>query len=69
MFSLNNTLTKNWQGRYELPDGTYFTTGDTIEFKYDFKHWIRTTVHHNLEDYYLVGFPDLKMDGLIVRKP
>ncbi|WP_257964300.1 MULTISPECIES: DUF5348 domain-containing protein [Bacillus] len=59
---------KNHQGRYALPNGDYFTTGDYIEFKLDHKQWIKTTVHHNHKDYYLVGFPNLKMEGLIARK-
>ncbi|MCP1161220.1 DUF5348 domain-containing protein [Bacillus infantis] len=51
-----------------MPNGDYFTTGDYIEFKLDHKQWIKTTVHHNHKDYYLVGFPNLKMEGLIARK-
>lgn len=66
---MSQVLAKNGQGRYGFSNGDYFTTGDAIEFKYDYKHWIKTTVHHNLKDYYLVGFPDIKMEGLIARKP
>jgi len=62
-------LFKNKQGRYALSDGTYFTTGDEIEIKIDCNYWVKTQVKHNLKDYYLKDFPNLKMKGLIARKP
>lgn len=61
-------LTKNHQGRYALPDGSYFTTGDDIEVKINLKQWVKTEVKHNHKDYYLSDFPGLKLEGLIARK-
>lgn len=66
---MSDTLSKNWQGRYSLSDGTYFTTNDEIEVKIDFDYWIKTVVMHNGTNYYLKDFPHLNMEGLIVRKP
>ncbi len=66
---MSDTLTKNWQGRYSLSDGTYFTTGDDIEIKLDYNHWVKTEVKHNHKDYYLKDYPQLKMESLIARKP
>ncbi|MCM3603220.1 DUF5348 domain-containing protein [Robertmurraya korlensis] len=66
---MTDTLSKNWQGRYSLSDGTYFTTGDDIEVKLDYNHWIKTEVKHNRKDYYLKDYPQLQMEGLIARKP
>lgn len=66
---MSETLAKNWQGRYSLSDGTYFTTGDEIEIKLNYNHWVKTEVKHNYEDYYLEDFPQLNMNGLIARKP
>lgn len=65
---MNGTLTKNIQGRYTLPNGEYFTTGDAIEVKIELQ-WIKTRVHHNLKDYYLVDLPGIPMQGLLARKP
>lgn len=65
---LIGTLTKNHQGRYTLPDGHYFTTGDDIEIKLELT-WIKTKVHHDLKDYYLVDYPSVSMEGLMARKP
>ena len=62
---MSGSLSKNWQGRYSLSDGTYFTTGDDIEIKLDLSHWVKTEVKHNHKDYYLKDFPQLNMEGLI----
>lgn len=66
---MTDTLEKNHQGRYALSDGTYSTTGDDIEIKLDVDTWVKTKVHHNDEDYYLIDYPELAMEGLIARKP
>ncbi len=61
-------LSKNEQGRYALPNGEYFTTDDDIEaFIQD--QWIKTTVDHNHEDYYLVGYPGISLQGLMAKYP
>ncbi|MGG0738936.1 MULTISPECIES: DUF5348 domain-containing protein [Niallia] len=61
-------LAKNDQGRYALPNGEYFTADDDIEALIK-EQWIKTTVHHNHDDYYLVGFADIPMEGLIAKYP
>jgi Domain of unknown function (DUF5348) len=66
---LSDILSKNSQGRYTLSDGTHFTTGDDIEIKLDYNHWVKTEIKHNLKDYYLKDYPDLSLEGLIARKP
>ena len=64
-------LSKNKNGRYELPSGNYFTTGDPIEVKIydDFEEkekWIKSRVEHN-EDYYVVGLENISMDNMLAR--
>jgi hypothetical protein len=66
---MSGTLEKNWQGRYQLPNGEYFTTGDPIEIYLDYNYWVKTEVKHNRKDYYLKDYPDLQMEGLRARKP
>ncbi|PZX01259.1 hypothetical protein C7437_1171 [Psychrobacillus insolitus] len=61
-------LTKNLQGRYAFYNGFYFTTGDAIEIKLDYNHWVQTIIKHKDEDYYLRDFPNLKIEGLTARK-
>lgn len=79
----SGTLSKNNQGRYELPNGHYFTSGDRIEClinddfheyfneetdKYEsIPYWIKTSVEHNGKDYYLVYNKDIPLQGLLVR--
>jgi hypothetical protein len=66
-------LFKNSAGRYELPSGNYFTSGGSLEFLLvDPKgswpdEWIRSSVEHNGEDYYLTEAKELPMEGLLVR--
>lgn len=64
-------LHKNGSGRYEC-EVHEFTSGNTIEclvfddFDERFK-WVATRVEHNGEDYYLVGYKNMSMDGLKIR--
>lgn len=66
-------LVKNQLGRYELDNGKhYYTSGNRIEaYIYDDYNesykWVISTVEHNGKDYYVKGYPTVKMDGLQVR--
>ena len=79
----SGSLTKNSSGRYELPNGTYFTCGSSIECLIDdsyhehlnkvndeyenVPYWYKTSVEHDGNDYYLVGRKDIPLQGLTVR--
>ncbi len=63
---------KNASGRYETASGHYYCCGSPIEAlisddRYDVPYWVRTSVEHDGRDYYLVGFRNVRMDGLTVR--
>jgi len=65
-------LHKNRSGRYETEKGHYYTSGSDIEalVKDDYQevpYWVRTRVEHDGKDYYLVGYKDVRLDGLTVR--
>ncbi len=65
-------LHKNRSGRYETENGHYYTSGSGIEalVKDDYRevpYWVWTRVEHNGKDYYLVGYKDVRLDGLTVR--
>jgi len=59
--------------RYELPSGTYFTSGDTCEIlyndpRYDEQYWVYTSIEHNGEDYYATSLgKDVSIKGMMVR--
>lgn len=65
----------NESKRYELPDGTYFTSGssceilvDDMEFGEPIQYWVKTTIEHNGEDYYATALGrDVNINGLMVR--
>lgn len=64
-------LQKNSSGRYET-DKKEYTSGNGIEVLiyddfYEKNRWIATRVEHDGEDYYLVGYRDIQMQGLKVR--
>lgn len=64
-------LSKNNRGRYELGDKE-FSSGNLIEVLvydgfYEEERWVRTRVEHNSKDYYLVGFSDIPMQGLLAK--
>jgi hypothetical protein len=66
-------LTKNKDGRYDLPSGAYFTSGDLIEVKiyddwFEKERWFKSTVEHDGKDYYIVGAKDIKMEGILARQ-
>ncbi|MFV0538522.1 MAG: DUF5348 domain-containing protein [Dysgonomonas sp.] len=66
-------LFKNEEGRYEIESGDYYSSGSLIEYlsydeRYDeYPYWKKSRVEHNGEDYYIVGAPDLSMNGVSVR--
>lgn len=74
-----DTLILRPDGRYGTRnDRFYFTSGTVIEFAYitevqnadgyeEIPVWTISSVEHNGKDYYIVGYPDVSMDGLKVR--
>ncbi|ASA21985.1 DUF5348 domain-containing protein [Paenibacillus donghaensis] len=64
-------LFKRQNGRYELQDGTYFTSGESIEYLLEEpgedSRWVSSRIEHNGEDYYLFGRMELPLQGLRVR--
>lgn len=74
------TLHLNSQGRYETESGYYYTCGSSIEFmrteevyNYDSdtyentEIWTTSSVESKDGEYYIVGYPNLDMNGLKVR--
>ncbi|SGO61961.1 Uncharacterised protein [Mycobacterium tuberculosis] len=66
-------LRKNERGRYEIDDRFEFTSGQSIEVlvsdpNFDETTWVKTRVEHNGQDYYLVGYEEIPMDGLMARE-
>ncbi|WP_047152748.1 hypothetical protein [Aneurinibacillus tyrosinisolvens] len=68
-------LRKNSQGRYELPNGDYFTSGNTIEFLderpetidyYGGSMWLLSRVEH-AGDYITTLGTDVSVDGIYAR--
>jgi len=63
----------NESKRYELPDGTYFTSGSSCEIlfndtEYGEQYWVKTTIEHNGEDYYATALGrDVNINGMMVR--
>jgi hypothetical protein len=67
----SGTLHKNERGRYESEFREY-TSGCRIEIliidpEEECEKWVISRVEHNGSDYYIVGYPKIKMDGLQVR--
>lgn len=65
-------LRKGTAGKYRTAKGHYYDCCSSIEALvtdeyHDVPYWTRTTVEHNGEDYYLVGYKGLPMEGLRVR--
>lgn len=73
-------LHMNSQGRYETQNGYYYTSGSGIEFLrteevYNYNTgswenveiWTASSVESKEGKYYIVGYPDLDMSGLVVR--
>ena len=65
-------LRKGTAGKYRTAKGHFYDCRSSIEALvtdeyHEVPYWTRTIVEHNGEDYYLVGYKDLPMDGLCVR--
>ena len=65
-------LRKGTAGKYRTAKGRYYDCCSSIEALvtdeyHDVPYWTRTTVEHNGEDYYLVGYKGLPVEGLRVR--
>ena len=65
-------LRKGTAGKYRTEKGHFYDCRSSIEALvtdeyHEVPYWTRTIVEHNGEDYYLVGYKDLSMDGLRVR--
>lgn len=66
------TLHKNSGGRYECSAHEY-TSGNGIEFYFYDQYeerftWAASRVEHDGNDYYIVGYKDLSLEGLRVRR-
>lgn len=65
-------LHRNSEGRYELGNGYYFSSGYGIELfipdeqRYTDGYWITTRIEHN-GDYYAVGAPKVPLQGALAR--
>ena len=65
-------LRKGICGKYQTVKGRVYdcscSIGALVTDEYhDVPYWTRTVVEHNGEDYYLVGYKGLSMNGLTVR--
>ena len=65
-------LRKGINGKYRTAHGHYYDCRSYIEALvtdeyHDVPYWTRAVVEHNGEDYYLVGYKDIPMQGLKVR--
>lgn len=65
-------LHRNSLGKYETAQGHVYRCGSPIEAlvsddRHDVPYWTRTRVEHDGEDYYLVGYRDVSLNGLVIR--
>ena len=65
-------LRKGTAGKYRTAKGHFYDCSSNIEALvtdeyHAVPYWTRTTVEHDGEDYYLVGYKGLPMNGLRVR--
>ena len=56
----------NESERFEAFEGTYYTSGSTIEFLYDTR-WCKSRVEHDGERYYILHYKEVPLPGLTVR--
>ncbi len=68
----NSTLHKDENGEYRTEKGFRYRSGSLIEVllpEADGENscWVQTKVEHDGEDYYLIGYDDIPMEGLHVR--
>ena len=67
-----SVLRKGTAGKYRTAKGHFYDCRSSIEALvtdeyHEVPYWTRTIVEHNGEDYYLVGYKNLPMNGLRVR--
>lgn len=65
-------LFQNSSGKYELKNGHYYSSGSNIEvlISDDYRelpYWVRSRVEYDGDDYYIVGFKDISLEGLTAR--
>lgn len=66
-------LSRRPDGRYGTEDGYYYTSGSQIEALVDNPasgdpaQWIMSSVEYD-DDYYIVGYREIKLEGLTVRR-
>lgn len=65
-------LHKNPDGRYETESGQYFTSGCRVEALVSdgfrtVPYWVKTSIEHDGNDYFLVGYREVELEGLKVR--
>ncbi len=66
------TLHKGENGEYRMEKGYCYRSGSLIEAllqedPHEAPCWVQTKVEHDGEDYYLMGYEDISMEGLEVR--
>lgn len=66
--ALKGNLSLNDDKRYAIIDnGFYYTSGSPIIFYHqEFEEWCYSRVEHK-NDYYIVDYPNVKMEGLLVQ--
>ena len=67
-----SSLHQNEDGEYVTGQGYRYRSGSLIEVllqgdSWEVPCWVLTKVEHDGEDYYLVGYEDISMEGLNVR--
>lgn len=65
-------LHRNENGEYMTGQGYVYRSGSLIEAllqdeSHESPRWVQTKVEHDGEDYYLMGYEDIPMEGLNVR--
>ena len=67
-----STLHRDENGEYRTGKGYCYRSGSLIEAllqedPHEAPCWVQTKVEHDGEDYYLMGYEDISMEGLSVR--
>ncbi len=67
-----STLHKDENGEYRTEKGYCYRSGSLIEAllqeeSNETPYWVQTKVEHDGEDYYLMGYEDIPMEGMEVR--
>lgn len=66
------SLHRDENGEYRTGQGYVYRSGSLIEAllqdeSHESPRWVQTKVEHDGEDYYLMGYEDIPMEGLNVR--